>query len=105
MHISLAGDANSDDQMDPDAQSDLAMEHHSTRWHEMLTTWGSDHKISLSQVGSLWQGLSWMVRKQAHNPARWQCDNVNSSCIGQVEEPKSYLALVPAAPCLPARML
>ena len=63
----------------------------------MLPTWNSTHEVSVSQVGDLWQAVSWFLRKRAANAVRWRCAEVLAGCRRQCEELRSYPAAVTAA--------
>ena len=97
VHVDAHGSVDSDDQLDAEAQRTPALERHRANWLAMLDTWSSDHEISLSQVGSLWQGVTWVMRERCRHSSRWLCDEVQKGCARQVEELKSYPTSVTAA--------
>jgi len=93
-HVDPTGSVDSDDQEDVEASRLPVLERLRTQWQDMLPTWSSDHEISLTEVGHLWHGVTWVCRERARNAARWMCPEVLAGCVRQVEELKSYPSAV-----------
>jgi hypothetical protein len=59
-HVDPNGSVDSDDQEDVEALRLPVLERLRTQWQDMLPTWSSDHEISLTEVGHLWHGVTWV---------------------------------------------
>ena len=97
MHTGPNGDPDSDDMIEAETQIAPCLLRYQAMWNEMLPTWNSTHEVSVSQVGDLWQAVSWFLRKRAANAVRWRCAEVLAGCRRQCEELRSYPAAVTAA--------
>jgi hypothetical protein len=97
VHTGPNGDPDSDDMIEAETQIAPCLLRYQAMWNEMLPTWNSTHEVSVSQVGDLWQAVSWFLRKRAANAVRWRCAEVLAGCRRQCEELRSYPAAVTAA--------
>jgi hypothetical protein len=98
VHVDANGSVDSDDQQETEAARLPVFERFRNQWRDILPTWPSDHEVSLTEVGHLWHGVSWVCRERARNAARWMCPEVLAGCIHQVDELKAYPTSVPSAP-------
>ncbi len=64
VHTGPNGDPDSDDNLEAETQRRApCLLWFQALWNDMLPTWNSPHEISASQVGDLWQAVSWHLRK------------------------------------------
>jgi hypothetical protein len=97
VHTGPNGDPDSDDMIEAETRIAPCLLRYQAMSNEMLPTWNSTHELSDSQVGDLWQAVSWFLRKRAANAVRWRCAEVLAGCRRQCEELRSYPAAVTAA--------
>jgi hypothetical protein len=96
-HTGPNGDPDSDDMLAEETQRAPCRLRFQALWNDMLPTWNSPHEISVSQVGVLWQAVSWQLRKRASNAVHWHCPEVLAGCRRQCAELKAYPAAVTSA--------
>jgi hypothetical protein len=84
VHVDATGSVDSDDQDEVEAHRHPVIERLRSQWQAMLPTWSSDHKTSLTDVGHLWHGVTWVWRERARNTTRWMCPEVLAGCVRQV---------------------
>ena len=96
-HTGPNGDPDSDDMLAEETQRYPCRLRFQAQWNDMLPTWNSPHEISVSQVGVLWQAVSWHLRKRASNAVHWHCPEVLAGCRRQCAELKVYPAAVTSA--------
>jgi hypothetical protein len=67
VHTGPNGDPDSDDNLEVETQRAPCLLQFQALWSDMLPTWNLSYEISVSQVGDLWQAVSWHLRKRASN--------------------------------------
>ncbi len=70
---------------------------YSNHWTKMETQFGSSHELSGTNVGSLWEGVTFVMQARAARALSWNCPEVADACKDQSASLPTYRAAVATA--------